>query len=496
MNPNSPHSPPELVIRGCDALVKPGDLRPGVDVAISEGRILSVEPAVQTRSDPGVAELDGRGLLAMPGLVNAHTHSPENCLRGAGEGLPLEVWLARMFGTSGRFDPADHYACSVFGALEMLLSGTTSVVDHLWMTPPALESLDASMRAYADIGIRAAVAPLVIDHDYTGDLAADYGVDLSGALFTDFAGVTPVAEQQAQLEDFMRKWHGREDGRLRVFAGPCGAQWCSDELITALADTAERYETCVHLHLLESPLQVPICRKRFGVGAVQGLDRLGVLGPRTSLAHGIHLDGADIELLAERGAVVVHNPSSNLRTGSGRAPVFDLLGAGARVALGADGPTASDNQVVWTQLKLAALIHNDGFDRWVTSRDALAIATTGGAAAMGLSDRLGTLDPGSLADVVLVDQGGIGLAGAQSLEAGLVLSETGRSVRHVIVGGKIVVEDGRCVTVDEDAVRAAVAACRNARRHAHDHPPPETLVAMEKLDRFRRTVLLDEGGPS
>lgn len=485
-----------MVIRSCDALVKPGDLRRGVDIVISDGRIGAVESTAEVLRGPDVAELDGKGLLAMPGLVNAHTHSPENCLRGAGEGLPLEVWLARMFGTSGRFDPADHYACSVFGALEMLLTGTTSVVDHLWMTPPNLESLDATMRAYRDIGIRAAVAPLVIDHDYTGDLARDYGFDLSGALFTDFAGVTPVAEQQAQLEDFIREWHGREDDRLRVFAGPCGAQWCTDELLVALAETAERYETCVHLHLLESPLQVPICRKKFGVGAVQGLDRLGVLGPRTSLAHGIHLDDADIELLADRGAVVVHNPSSNLRTGSGRAPVFDLLAAGARVALGADGPTASDNQVVWTQLKLAALIHNDGFDRWVTSRDALAIATTGGAAAMGLSDRLGTLDPGALADIILVDQGGLGLAGTQSLEAGLVLSETGQSVRHVFVGGKIVVKDGQCVTVDGNAVRQAVAGCRNARQYAHEHPPAETLVAMEKLDRFRRTVLLDEDGPS
>jgi cytosine/adenosine deaminase-related metal-dependent hydrolase len=478
-----------LAVTGCDVLVRPGDLREGVDILIEDGLIAEVAPAGATAPPAGVPTLQGTGHLAIPGLVNAHTHSPENALRGAGEGLPLELWLARMFGTSGRFAPDDHYACALFGALEMLRTGTTAVVDHLWGTPIDLAGFDAAMRAYRDIGIRAAVAPLVVDHDSTGDLAADHGVDLSGALFTDFAGVLPVAEQQALLEEAIGRWHGREDGRLRVFAGPCAAQWCTDELLVALAETASRHDTCVHLHLLESPLQVPICRRKFGVGAVQGLDRLGLLGPRTSLAHGIQLDEADIALLADRGSVIVHNPSSNLRTGSGRAPVHDLLAAGVPVALGADGPTASDNQLVWTQVKLAALIHNDGFDRWVSGSQALAMATAGGGAALGMGDRIGAIEPGMAADLVLVDRGGFGLAGVQELEAGLALSETGWGVRHVVVDGRVVVREGRCVTVDEEEVRRELGATRDARRDDHAHPPPATLQAMEKLDRFRRMVL-------
>ena len=219
----------------------------------------------------------------------------------------------------------------------MLLTGTTSVVDHLWMTPPNLQSLDASMRAYrANSGSARRSRQLVIDHDYTGDLATDYGVDLSGALFTGLAGITPVAEQQAQLEDFIREWQsaGKTD-RLRVFAGPCGAQWCTDELISALADTAERYETCVHLHLLESPLQVPICRKKFGVGAVQGLDRLGVLGPRTS--------SATRDRSRRRGHRTARRAPGRRRPNPRRtcvpaaaAPRLRALKAGARVALGAE----------------------------------------------------------------------------------------------------------------------------------------------------------------
>jgi 5-methylthioadenosine/S-adenosylhomocysteine deaminase len=481
-----------LIITGCDVLVRPGDLRERVDLLIEEGVIARMVPTGSEPLPDGVPRLAGAGHLAMPGLVNAHTHSPENSLRGAGEGLPLEMWLARMFGTSGRFEPEDHYACALFGALEMLRTGTTGVVDHLWGTPIDLVGFDAAMRAYRDIGIRAAVAPLVIDHDYSGDLAAEHGFDLSGALFTDFAGALPVSEQQSLLEEAIGRWHGREGGRLQVFAGPCAAQWCTDELMVALAETATRHDTCMHLHLLESPLQVPICRTKFGTGAVHGLDRLGVLGPTTSLAHGIHLDDEDIGLLAERRSVIVHNPASNLRTGSGRARVPELLHAGARVALGADGPAASDNQLVWTQVKLAALIHNDGFDRWVTGSQAIEMATTGGACAMGLRDRLGALEPGMLADLALVDLRGFGLAGEQELEAGLALSETGWGVRHVLVDGRLVVRDGCCTTVDEYEIRRSLAATRDARRQHHLHPPRQTLMAMEKLDRFRRLVLRPE----
>ena len=232
---------------------------------------------------------------------------------------------------------------------------------------------------------------------------------------------------------------------------------------------------------------------RFGTGAVEGLDRLGLLGPRTSLAHCVWLSPEDIEVIAERGAVVVHNPSANMRLGSGRAPVPELVAAGVTVALGADGSASSDSQVVWTQLKLAALVHNDGIrERWIGGAQALAMATTGGAAALGLAGAAGVLEPGALADVVLVDLLGDGLTGAQALEAALALSETGRAVRHVLVDGRLVVRDGRCLTVDEQAVREALAEQRAKRAAAGREPPPATLEAMRKLQAFRRLVLAED----
>ena len=241
------------VIRGCDALIRPGELRGNVDLTIASGRIERISDAAEPPA--GTEVIDGRGLLAIPGLVNAHTHSAENCLRGSGHCLPLEVWVTRMFGTAGPYSAEDQYTTALAGAVEMLLSGTTAVLDHLWMTPPSVEVADAVLRAYRDVGIRAAVAPLVADADFTGELAAARGIDLSGALFTDLAGALPVPELVAQLEELIGRWHGAEGGRLSVFAGPCGVHWCSQALLEQLAETARAHSTGLTVHLLETRLQ-------------------------------------------------------------------------------------------------------------------------------------------------------------------------------------------------------------------------------------------------
>jgi 5-methylthioadenosine/S-adenosylhomocysteine deaminase len=481
-------STPRL-IRGCDVLVRPGELRTNVDVTIGGCRI---ERIAETGEPPADAEvLDGHGLLAMPGLVNAHTHSAENCLRGSGQCLPLEVWVTRMFGTAGPYSAADQYTTALAGAVEMLLSGTTAVLDHLWMTPPTVEVADAVLRAYRDAGIRAAVAPLVADADFTGELAALRGVDLSGALFTDLAGAIPIGEAIAQLEELLQRWHGAADGRLSVFAGPVGVQWCSHDLLARLADTARRHETGLTVHLLETSLQRNIAEAALGAGPLQILDRAGALGSRTSLAHGVWLTDEDIDLIRTRGCTVVHNPAANMRLGSGRAPVPELLAAGALVALGADGSASSDEQSVWTQLKLAALVHNDSrLDRWVSGAESLAMATTGGAGALGLAGRIGTLEEGALADIVLVDRRGTGLAGAQNLESALALSASGRDVVHVLVNGRLVVAHGRCVAVDEVAVRAALAE-QAIRRAPGQHESAAVLDAMARMRELHRRCASD-----
>ncbi len=482
----SPDGSTGLLIRGCDALVAPGQELQCVDIAITDGVIESIGEAGPRAVEPE-SSLDGSGLLAVPGLVNAHSHSPEACLRGLGEGLPLEPWLLRMFGTSGRYEPEDHYACALAAAVEMLELGITAVVDHLWMTPPSVEAVDAAMRAYRDAGIRAAVAPLMDDHDFTTDYAAALGIELGLGAMSEHVAMPPAGELIDQLRASLERWHGAEGGRLQVLAGPGGVQWASDELMTGLAAAARDHGSGIHIHLLETALQDRVVRSRYDSSGVEALDRLGVLGPDCSLPHSVWANEDDVALIAGSGAITVHNPAANLRLGSGRAPIVELLEAGATVALGSDGAASSDNHNLWEAVRLATLIHNDGErDRWLTSARTLTMATSGGAAVLGLGDRLGSLREGAIADLTLIDRNGDGLAGAVDTTAALALSESGRGVRHVVVDGRLVVRDGRCTTVDGAAARAALAEQASKRAQQASTPPARTLRAMEDMRGFRQ----------
>jgi guanine deaminase len=474
-----------LHLANVDLLAAPGDLRPGVDVTVgADGRIAAIEPAGTSAPPPGVEVLDGRGLLAMPGLVNAHTHSPENPLRGLADGLALEPWLAYLMGDCGLYDAEDHYWCAMASAVEGLRCGTTSILDHLWMTPPTPEAIDGAMRAYRDVGIRGGVAPLLDDVDWYVRLAQRHGIDVGHHSLLPLPPFLPTADLIALTDEAMTRWHGTEDGRLRVVAGPGGIQWATDELMVGLADTARKHGTTLQIHLLETQLQDATCRLRYGHSGVQALDELGVLGPDVSLAHSVWVDDEDIARIAARGAIIAHNPAANLRLRSGRAPIPRFLDAGVDVAVGTDGAASSDDQNTWLAMRLAALVHREP-DQWVTTAQALTMATTSGARALGIAD-LGTLEVGALADVALLDRGAAGLAGAFALEPALVLSETGAAVRHVVVGGAVVLRDGRCTTIDEDAVRAALAEQVAKRQGSVDVTFARRMAA--KAEELRVTV--------
>ena len=472
-----------LTIRGCDALVRPGELLEGVDVELSNGRIESVAKA--RPHGHASAVLDGAGLLAIPGLINAHTHSPENPLRGMGEGLRLEPWLLLMFGTSGPYDEEDHYACALAGAAEMMKVGVTGVIDHPWMNEAGRGGAEAVLRAYRDAGLRAAVAPMMEDCDITAELAAARGIRIAPANMTTGRKAVPPGELIAQLDDLIETWHGSCDGRLKVFAGPGGLQWCSEELVTGLAELARSKRTGLHIHLLETALQREACLHHFSQGGVRTLEAMGVLGPNVSLAHTIWIESGDAEVIAAAGAIPVHNPAANLRVASGTMPVNELLDAGATVALGTDGAASSDNQNLWDAVKLACLVHNAD-SHSISSFDSLSMATEAGAAAMGDAGRLGALEPGRLADIALLDRSTLTLAGSQVIEPALALSDCGASVKHVIVAGDLVVRDGCCVRIDERAVTSGLV--EQAQKRAHSDPSASVRTAMERIEELLETV--------
>ncbi len=499
---SSPHSdPPSLLIQGCTLLAPdaPGSILLDQDILIVGSRIQAIGPTGTVLRDPAGSGtiLQGKGLLAIPGLINAHTHSPENLLKATSPSLPLELWLVPLF--AGLLEWSSHlvYLSAMLGATEMLKTGTTAVLDHIWtVAGVASEYLDMAMKAYADVGIRAAVAPSIEDRDLLLEAGAQHGLVFPPHPFTDrFSSWPPLDVQVDALERFLATWHQAADGRLRCLVGPSGIHWCSSSLLHTCLQLAERYMTGIHLHAVETELQAAVIHNVLGQGGIAFLDHVGMLRPGTSLAHAIWLDPGDLERLAGRGAIVVHNPVSNLRLGSGRFPLIKARRLGVTVALGSDGSASNDTQNMFGVLKLTGLVHNvldEDYEQWPGPVEILAAATRGGAAALGLASDLGEIASGQLADLVLVDLESSAFLPLHDPYLHLVYCENGESVDTVIVNGKVVVEHGTVLTVDEHALR------REIREHCSSLWPgfPESLdhvsttrEVLTMLAALRRLIL-------
>jgi cytosine/adenosine deaminase-related metal-dependent hydrolase len=434
-----------LLIR--EALVLPGggDWRARrADIFIRDGRIVSVGTA-PPGSDFKVIEA-GR-LLAVPGFINAHYHSPLSLLRGTADGLshPAFMWQNQA-DTVGR-TPHEVYVSALLGGVEMLTTGTTGVIDHFGEQRFPLEHVDAVARAYDELGMRAAIALRAFDEGYD-DIEPPGGLPLALARNNPLSP-PPLAETMALLEAAVLA-HDRK-GLLRVFPAPSNPGRCSDALLTACEDLARKHDLGVHTHLLETEVQTHIAQKRYGTTMVKHMDRLGLLSPRLSTAHTIWVDEEDIGLLADRGVTVVHNPESNLKVGAGFMPLPAMRRRGVRVALGTDGASTNDNLVLHEAMRLAAILHRPqerDRSRWLRAEDALELATAGGAAALQAADSLGRIEAGRSADIVLYDLNRPRWTPCNDPAQQMVFGETGDSVHTVLVEGRVVVENGRVLGVD------------------------------------------------
>jgi 5-methylthioadenosine/S-adenosylhomocysteine deaminase len=460
-------------------------------ILIEGDAITSITPERPARAVDRV--IDGQWLFAIPGLINAHTHSPENFTRATSERLPLEPWLAHLFGMSGSFSKRDHYLTAMVGVIEMLRTGCTAVLDHLSMPPrPSLEAMDGAMEAYRDSGIRAGVAPLIRDAFYDVEYGHRRG---HRTLDTFYAGMNQnmpsIPDMMAMMDAFFEKWHCKAGGRLRCWIGPSGVQWASVDFLHACLDTARKHGGGVHMHLLESRVQDWTMRQMYGKTAVALLADEKLLGPDVSLPHSVWLTDKDVQRIADAGAVPVHNPSANLKLGSGLSPIRKMLDAGITPALGADGAQSSDHQVIFGMIHLAALIHNLSFlepEKWLSAREVARMATEGGAAALMLPDRLGKLAPGYLADITLLDLRSPHLTPFNDAYCHLAFTEPGSSTHTVIINGQIVLDDGVITTFDEAAILAEVREVTKSRPHRQ--PIPERVrFAMERFMAYHQDII-------
>lgn len=400
--------------------------------------------------------IDGRHMIAMPGLINAHCHSPAVLRRGLSPSRPLEIWLANQRARSGGMGEEDFYASALLGALEMLKSGTTTVLDHFpsnQAEPSA--GVGETIRAMRELGLRHVVALTLADRPFEETVPLE---DVAGtASFTEVRKVSQGNAQGAKrlleaCEAFIDKFHD-PDRLTTCCPGPSGVQRCTDELLIGAADTAYRRHLPLHTHLAETVCQKAMGPRLYGTSLVKHLESIGVLGSNLSLAHSIWIDGQDVESIIRSGATPVHNPASNLRLGSGFAPVPQLLSQGAHVALGTDGASSNDTQNMFDAIRLATLIHNPNvpdYRLWVTPIQALRMGTREGARAFGLPT--GMLAAGSLADVVLLRRDTPSFTPLNDVVCQLAHCENGSSVDTVLVDGEIVVAGGRLTRRKEEEV--------------------------------------------
>jgi 5-methylthioadenosine/S-adenosylhomocysteine deaminase len=448
--------------------------------------ILLAGDSIEAIVPPGTAEaarrIDATGRLIIPGLVNAHTHGHGGLAKGVADRWSLELLLNAGPWLNGGRTGEDRYLSTLLTAVEMLRKGCTACYDLSAMLPvPSVEALHDSARAYADVGMRAVIAPMIADRTFYQAIP--------GLLDAFPPELRPVAEAMrsasaetilAPIREAARAWSYSSD-QIRLGIAPTIPLHCSDEFMRGCRDLATGFGLPVQTHLAESPVQRAGALKQYGTTLTAHLERMGLIGPGFSGAHAIWIDDAEIELIARHGGTLAHNPGSNLRLGNGISDMRRAIAGGVTVGVGTDGSSSSDNQNMFEATRLAAYVSRV-FDRppedWIGSVEALRMATEGSAAVLGMAGLIGRIAPGYKADLVFLDLDHVNLVPLNDAVNQLVNGEDGAAVRDVMIGGRFVLKDGVLPGLDWAAVasRARDAAARLSEANAGARDAAERLA--------------------
>lgn len=404
-------------------------------VAIRDGVIAEVGPAAAVRAQhPAARHVDLPGHLLMPGLVNAHTHLSMVMFRGFTDDVDLADFLGRIVPAEvSTLDAATVATATRAAALESVAGGVTTALDMYFF--PA-----AGLAAGDEVGLRVLTGPVLLDDEGIRSLGPDALVEDAG----DWLSAHPPRPG----------W--------RPVVGPHAVYTVARDRLELARELAADHDALVHIHAAETLAEVDGSLAANGRRPVELLDDLGLLGPRSVLAHGVHLTDDEIARLAAAGASVVHCPASNLKLASGVARVPDLLAAGVNVAIGTDGAATSNDLDMFTAMRLTALVHKGvgGDPTVLPAHRALRMATIGGARALGVEPHLGSLEVGKLADLVAVDLDAPHLQPVYDPAASLVYAAGRGDVTDVWVAGQEVVRDRRPTRVDRRQVTASLTALR------------------------------------
>jgi 5-methylthioadenosine/S-adenosylhomocysteine deaminase len=437
-----------ITMDGSRRIVSPGA------VAIDDGRIVAVEPA-QTAAAAyrGRDTIDARGAVVMPGLINTHTHAPMVLYRGLADDLALMEWLQKyIFPAEAKtVSPAFVAAGTRLAALEMIESGTTTYADMYYFE----EEIGRATKA---AGLRGVLGETIIQ-------------------FPVPDAKTP-AESLARAERFIKEFAG--DPLITPAVAPHSMYTLDEAFLKQSRALADRYRVPVLIHLAETDDEVKIAAEKHHATPAAYLDSLGFWKPGTLAAHGVWLNPEDIAIMKRAGVGVSHNPESNMKLASGTAPVPAMQAAGLAVGLGTDGAASNNDLDMFEAMRQAALLHKliAKDPRTLPATDALAMATIDGARALGMADRIGSLEPGKRADVIVVDMSSARQAPMYDPVSHLVYVTRGDDVRTTIVEGRVVMRDRQVLTLDAPAVLAEARRMAEQVRAAVGRPaaaggPPE-----------------------
>jgi cytosine/adenosine deaminase-related metal-dependent hydrolase len=394
--------------------------------------------------------IDAKNKIVMPGLIDTHIHLSQALIRGCADDVSLVDWLKKyVWVLQGNFTEDDGRVSAELCMAEMIRTGTTSFIDCMIHSRYGFDGIAKSVER---VGMRGALSKIIMDSTGYADSA-----DIM------YPGMVEDADACLKETDEMySRWHGKADGRVQVWYGLRSLGAVTSELFKDVAQKTREKKTRMTMHLGEVNDDVRYVKENYGTNLTTFARDHDLLGPEMVFAHGIHFEDSELKVLADTKTNISHCPASNMKLASGFAKIPQMLKEGVPVSLGCDGGPSNNTYDLVREMRLAALIHksyvNDPLV--VTAEQAIEMATLGGAVAMGIGDKIGSLEPGKLADLILINLHELGLTPHTNPVSNLVYSGSGEYVDTVIVNGRILMQDKHLLTLDETKVM------KDARKHS------------------------------
>ncbi len=398
----------------------------GGAIAVKDGEIVAIGNTYELQEHHVAAELiDATGKLVLPGLINTHTHSPMTIFRGYADDLHLKEWLYdHIFPIESEFiNPENVRTGTRLAIAEMLLSGTTTFNDMYYY-------VDEMAKVVDQVGVRAVLTESLIDFSVPNSPSPEHALQVS--------------------EDLIKKW--AHHPLITIGVSAHAPYTTSPEVIKKGKELADKYNLPFNIHVAETRGEYDLAQKEYGMTPVQFLESIGVLGSNVIAAHSVHLTPEDIEIYARRGVGVAHNPQCNMKLASGVAPVPAFLKAGINVGIGTDGVASNNDLDLFDEVRSAAFIHklNSNDPTALDAQTALGLVTIGGAKVLGMEDKIGSLEVGKRADIIILDMDQPHAHPVYNIYSLIIYSLRGSDVETVLVDGRLMVQNRKLVTLDLD----------------------------------------------